>query len=169
MSAVPKIDTPLWPNLGLVWHGPLDHAVVQVDRDWLLHAAGQVEISMRGPLRYSVVELLKHLAGKPMAIKDLNAGPNHQTAPQKVRGLNVVVHYLAAKELAIKSPARQYVATTWNIEDTSVKSLNRSYAKAAHAELEKLIELWPALERVEVLRRIDADMSVRARLSWLRF
>jgi len=169
MSAVPKTATPLWPRLGLDRAGALDHVVVQYDRSWLLHAAGQVATNMRGPLRHGLAELLTQLADKPGAIKALNDGRNHATAPQSTRGLNVIVHYLAAKELSIGSPARQYVADAWSITDSAVKALNGKYAKAARTALNQLIELRPTAERTEVLRLIEADMRDRARLPWMRF
>jgi hypothetical protein len=183
VSNAPKAvtdETPkLWRRLGVERVGSLDYSVPQYHAEWLTHAANQLQGTPEEPvptrpLDHAIGACLLLLSETPSALKELN----HylQRAPQKVRALNVAVHYCARRELdgeGNSSRSRGIVAQTWGIKDASVKDAHRKYGKDAALELEHLVKLCTSrphqpCTRSEVLEALDADMCERARLPWFK-
>jgi HPt (histidine-containing phosphotransfer) domain-containing protein len=163
----------LWPRLGFKFDGALDYLVPQYDAEWLEHAAKQLQVTPARPLDHAIGTCLLQLADTPAALKQLNQ--YLQRAPQKVRALNVAVHYRTHRDLVGKGKSKKslgHVARTWGMKDRSVKDAHRKYGKAAARQLAQLVADCTTrqneLEPQEVLAALDADMRARARLPWFK-
>lgn len=174
----------LWPSLRFVCFSDLDYGVVQYHADGLKLYAQWIEENVHGPLQYPLAQLLRQLAKKPNAIRELNKHRNR--VPNGTRALNIVVHYLAKKEL-MEAKARatnerlhakaahqkaRGVSDVWGVTDKQVQGYVRKHENEARARMEDLLKSClrrpEPKNRLALLADLDADMKHRSRYPHLR-